>query len=158
MEEKVSICLAKGLSVIQGDVNQEIKNYPDNFFDYVILSQTLQQVYDPARLIPEMMRIAKKGIVSFPNFGHWRVRAKVLFSGRAPLTPQLPYDWHNTPNIRTVTINDFRNFAGQTGVTILNEAAINTDNKNPIQADPSFPRNYQPAQPARHLWHFFNWI
>ncbi len=130
VEDRVATCLAKGLSVIQGDINQEILHYPDQYFDYVILSQTLQQVYHPARLIPDMLRIGKKGIVSFPNFSHWRIRRQVLFSGRAPLTPQLPYAWYDTPNIRIITLTDFRRFARKLGVDILRETTINTDKQN----------------------------
>ncbi len=129
-ESKVAVCLDKGLPVIQGDINEVIKNYPDNAFDYVILSQTLQQVYQPFELIQAMMRVGKKGVVSFPNFSHWRIRTQILLSGTAPITPQLPYEWYNTPNIRVITINNFRKFAQQSGVDILAETAINTDSKD----------------------------
>ena len=128
VEQRVATCIEKGLSVIQGDINEEIDDYPDNSFDYVILSQTLQQVYEPLELINQMMRIGDKVIVSFPNFGHWHIRYQVLFKGIAPLTPQLPYQWYDTPNIRILSIRDFREFAKHVGFSILKEVAIDTDN------------------------------
>ncbi|MCF8110291.1 MAG: methionine biosynthesis protein MetW [Desulfobacteraceae bacterium] len=130
VEEKVVKCIEKGLSVIQGDINEEVHDYPDDTFDYVILSQTLQQVYDPLALIRSMLRIGEKAIVSFPNFGHWHVRQQVLFTGHAPITPQLPYTWHGTPNIRILSIKDFRAFADEVGFSILKEVAINTDKQD----------------------------
>ncbi|MFP4453587.1 MAG: methionine biosynthesis protein MetW [Desulfobacterales bacterium] len=130
VEEKVVKCIEKGLSVIQGDINEEMHDYPDDTFDYVILSQTLQQVYDPLGLIGSMLRIGKKAIVSFPNFGHWHVRLQVLFTGHAPVTPQLPYTWYATPNIRILSIKDFRAFADNVGFLILKEVSINTDKQD----------------------------
>jgi len=128
VEERVATCIEKGISVIQGDINAEINDYPDNAFDYVILSQTLQQVYDPLGLIRNMLRIGDKAIVSFPNFGHWHIRMQVLLKGHAPITPQLPYEWHNTPNIRVLSIKDFREFARRVGFRILKEVAIDSGN------------------------------
>ena len=125
-ESRVAKCIEKGLSVLQGDINQEVEDYPDNSFDYVILSQTLQQVYAPDNLIRSMLRIGKKGIVSFPNFGHWRVRLQLLMTGHAPVTKQLPYQWYDTPNIRVLTLKDFRKFAYEVGYRILKEVAIET--------------------------------
>ncbi len=129
-EAKVAKCIAKGLSVIQGDINEEISDYPDDAFDYVILSQTLQQVYEPANLVESILRIGKKGIVSFPNFSHWRIRLQLLHTGHAPITRQLPYEWHNTPNIRVITIKDFRKFSQEVGFEIQKEVAINTNNQD----------------------------
>ncbi|MCF8128048.1 MAG: methionine biosynthesis protein MetW [Deltaproteobacteria bacterium] len=126
-EEKVARCIEKGLTVLQGDINEEVLDYPDDAFDYVILSRTLQQIYEPGKLVRAMLRIGRKGVVSFPNFSHWNVRLRLLTTGRAPLTKQLPYDWHNTPNIRVISIEDFRRFSRETGFKILREAAINTD-------------------------------
>lgn len=126
VEAKVSRCIAKGLSVLQGDVNKEVLDYPDLTFDYVILSQTLQQVYEPSRLIKEMLRIGKKGVVSFPNFSHWGIRLQLLAKGRAPISRELPYQWHDTPNIRVITMKDFRSFSKETGFKILKEVAIST--------------------------------
>lgn len=129
-EQRVAKCIARGLTVMQGDVNIEVEDYPDDAFDYVVLAQTLQQIYQPAQLIKAMMRIGRKGIVSFPNFSHWSIRMQLLFTGYAPKNKQLPYDWHNTPNIRVITLKDFRRFARETGFTILKEVAINTHNRD----------------------------
>jgi methionine biosynthesis protein MetW len=129
-ESRVAKCIEKGLTVLQGDINEEVEDYPDNSFDYVILSQTLQQVYAPDDLIRSMLRIGKKGIVSFPNFSHWRVRLQLLTTGYAPVTRQLPYQWYNTPNIRVITLKDFRKFAREVGYRILKEVAIETQTPN----------------------------
>ena len=125
-EDKVARCITKGLSVLQGDINQEIPDFPDKAFDYVVLSQTLQQVYEPAQLIMSMLRIGHNGIVSFPNFSHWQVRLQLLTKGYAPVTAQLPYQWHDTPNIRVITIEDFKRFSKEVGFEIVKWAAINT--------------------------------
>ena len=127
-EAKVAQCIERGLSVLQGDINKEVLDYEDGTFDYVILSQTLQQVYDPANLIASLLRIGKRGIVSFPNFSHWRIRLQLLLTGYAPKTKQLPYEWYDTPNIRVMTIKDFRKFSREVGFNILKEVAINTQN------------------------------
>lgn len=127
-ESKVAKCIEKGISVLQGDINEEIEDYPDNAFDYAICSQTLQQVYEPEGLIHSMMRVAKMGVVSFPNFGHIKVRMKLAATGRAPVTKELPYSWHNTPNIRVLSLNDFERFSDNVGFKVLKRAAINTKN------------------------------
>ena len=125
-EIKVAKCIEKGLTVLQGDINEEVLDYPDNAFEYVILSQTLQQIFEPSELIRSMLRIGKRGVVSFPNFSHWRIRLQLLLSGYAPVTEQLPYEWYDTPNIRVITIKDFRKFSREVGFDILKEVAINT--------------------------------
>jgi len=125
-EEKVARCIEKGLSVLQGDISEEVHDYPERSFDYVILSQTLQQVYKPDNLIRAMLRIGQKGIVSFPNFSHWQIRMQLLFTGYAPVSRQLPYQWFDTPNIRVITLKDFRKFVQEVGLTVLREAAIDT--------------------------------
>ncbi len=123
-EAKASKCIEKGLSVLQGDINEEVLDYPDGAFDYVILSQTLQQVYEPEELIQSLLRIGKQGIVSFPNFSHWSVRLQLLTTGYAPKTKELPYEWYNTPNIRVITLKDFRKISKELNFNILREAAI----------------------------------
>ena len=125
-ESKVVRCIERGLSVLQGDLNEEIEDFPDQAFDYIVLSQTLQQVYEPDRLIRSILRIGRNGIVSFPNFSHWRIRLQLLLTGKAPVTPQLPYQWYDTPNIRVITIKDFILFSKQVGFMIIKAAAINT--------------------------------
>lgn len=125
-KDKVAQCIAKGLTVLQGDFNDEVDDYPDKSFDYVILSQTLQQVYEPARLLYSLARIGKRVIVSFPNFSHLSIRLQLLLKGVAPKNEQLPYSWYDTPNIRVITLNDFRKFARDVGYSIIKELAINT--------------------------------
>ena len=145
-EKKVAQCVAKGLNVIHGDINQEVKDYHDDEFDYVILSQTLQQVYEPASLLKEILRIGRMGIVSFPNFSHWRIRLQLMLTGYAPVTKQLPFQWHDTPNIRVITIKDFRKFARDVGFKILKETAINTNTQDRkgriVQTLPTFWATY----------------
>jgi len=127
-KDKVAQCIGKGLTVLQGDFNSEVDDYPDKSFDYIILSQTLQQVFEPARLLYSLARVGKKVIVSFPNFSHFSIRLQLLFYGLAPKSKQLPYSWYDTPNIRVITLNDFRKFARDVGYRIVKEVAINTHN------------------------------
>lgn len=125
-KEKAATCIERGLSVLQGDIKEEVADYPDAAFDVVILSQTLQQVYQPDVLLKSLSRIGKQVIVSFPNFSHYRIRLQLLFKGQAPRSRQLPYSWYNTPNIRIITLEDFRKFSRKVGYTIVKECAINT--------------------------------
>lgn len=125
-EGKVTRGIERGLSILHGDINEEVRDYPDGHFDYVILSQTLQQVFDPARLIREMLRVGRLGIVSFPNFAYYRIRCQLLLRGRAPVSRELPYEWYDTPNIRAITIRDFRRFCSREGFDIVRETAIST--------------------------------
>ena len=111
----VQKAIARGVSVYQGDVASSIEDYPDGAFDYVILSQTLQQMRYPLEVLKQMLRVGKRSIVAFPNFGHWRVRLSHLFSGRSPRTPLFPFDWYNTPNIHFLTIIDFEDLIARQG-------------------------------------------
>lgn len=129
-EQKAATCIARGLSVIQGDLNEEVDEYPDLSFDYVILSQTLQQVFEPARLLKSLARVGKRVIVSFPNFSHFTIRTTLLFTGLAPRNDQLPYSWYDSPNIRVITLKDFKKFARDVGYSIVKETAINTNADN----------------------------
>src|ERR1700756_3914110 len=97
--EGVNRCVAKGLAVVQGDADTDLVNYPDDAFDYVILSQTLQATRQPRHVLEQMLRIGRRAIVSFPNFGHWKIRLKILLGGRMPPIDNLPYRWYDTPNI-----------------------------------------------------------
>ena len=106
-QKGVNECVARGLSVIQGDADTDLVDYPDDAFDYVILSQTLQATHRPRHVVEQMLRIGKKAIVSFPNFAHWRVRTLLGFTGRMPMTRNLPDHWYDTPNIHFCTIRDF---------------------------------------------------
>jgi methionine biosynthesis protein MetW len=122
--KEVIACVEKGLSVLQGDMHEETRDIADGSFDYVILSQTLQQVYRPEWIIGEMLRVGKQGIVSFPCFSHYAIKAQLLFRSRAPVTKELPYQWYDTPNIRVITLKDFRRFCSDRGITILKEIAV----------------------------------
>ena len=126
LEPKVAQCIAKGLTVLQGDINEEVLDYQDDTFEYVILSQTLQQVYYPDKLLKSLLKVGRKVIVSFPNFSHWSIRLQVLLTGLAPKNEQLPYEWYDTPNIRVITLKDFRKFVKEQDCTIVKEVAINT--------------------------------
>ncbi|MCC6265615.1 MAG: methionine biosynthesis protein MetW [Bryobacterales bacterium] len=104
---KVHKAISKGLSVYQGDINAGLTVYPDNAFDVVVLSQTLQETQQPRQVMLEMLRIGRKVVVTFPNFAHWSVRVSLLIHGKAPRTKFLPYSWYNSPNIRVLSIGDF---------------------------------------------------
>jgi methionine biosynthesis protein MetW len=106
-QDGVNACVAKGLSVIQGDADTDLTDYPDAAFDYVILSQTLQATFAPLDVLKQMLRIGKHCIISIPNFGYWQVRLKLLLHGRMPVTPHLPHTWYDTPNIHFCTLRDF---------------------------------------------------
>ena len=120
IDEKCVIeSLEKGLSVIQGDLDEGLKQFPDKSFDYAILNQTLQSTDKPDYVLEEMLRVSKKAIVSFPNFGYWRVRCYLFFKGKMPKSKALPYEWYNTPNIHLNTIKDFFEFCKIHNITIL---------------------------------------
>ncbi len=120
----VSACVARGLSVVQGDADADLADYPDDGFDMAILSDTLQAMRSPATVLRQLLRIARRGVVSFPNFGHWRVRRALLFGGRMPVTPSLPVSWHETANIHLCTIDDFRALAAQAGFAVESAAFL----------------------------------
>ena len=115
---KVAKAVAAGLSVYQGDIDGGLADYPDDAFDYVILSQTLQEARKPRQVLREMMRVGQKAIVAFPNFGHWSFRLSLLWNGRAPKTKHLPYEWYDSPNIHVVTIPDFEDLAAAENLKI----------------------------------------
>ena len=104
---QVRRAIARGVSVYQGDIDEGLADYPDKAFDYVILSQTLQETRSPLKVLREMLRVGRRAIISFPNFGHWKVRAAMLVNGQAPKTKLFPYNWYNSPNIHFLSINDF---------------------------------------------------
>jgi methionine biosynthesis protein MetW len=115
---KVQRAIARGVSVYQGDIDHGLQDYPDQAFDYVILSQTLQETRQPLQVLREMLRVGRRAIVAFPNFGHWRVRLSMLTTGRAPKTRLFPYDWHDSPNIHFLTVDDFEQLARQEGLSL----------------------------------------
>ncbi len=110
---KVQKAIARGVAAYQGDIEEALSDYPDAAFDMVILSQTLQETRRPLQVLNDMMRVGKRAIVAFPNFGHWRVRVSHLFSGRAPKTKLFPYDWYNSPNLHYLTVDDFEEVAAK---------------------------------------------
>lgn len=114
----VTAAIARGQSVVQGDANRDLADYPDDAFDYAILSQTLQTTERPDLVVEELLRIAPRAFVSFPNFAHWRVRLALLWGGRMPVTRLLPVAWYETPNIHHVTVSDFRDLIGAKGIGI----------------------------------------
>ena len=114
----VAECVARGLSVIQGDADADLANYPDAVFDYAILSQTLQTTRRPDKVLGELLRVGRKAFVSFPNFGHWRVRLSLLWNGRMPVTRSLPVSWYATENIHHLTVADFRGLVDELGVRV----------------------------------------
>jgi methionine biosynthesis protein MetW len=122
--EGVNLCVAKGLSVIQGDADTDLSEYPDDVFDYVILSQTLQATRNPRRVMEHMLRIGRRAIISLPNFGYWRMRAQLVFKGRMPVTSHLPYTWYDTPNIHFCTIRDFVSLCDEVGAKIERAQAL----------------------------------
>jgi methionine biosynthesis protein MetW len=122
--EGVNQCVAKGLAVIQGDADTDLADYPNDAFDYVILSQTLQATWQPRQVLEHMLRIGHTAVVSFPNFGHWKIRLKLLFLGRMPRTDNLPDTWYDTPNIHFCTIRDFRQLCEEIGAEIETAVAL----------------------------------
>jgi methionine biosynthesis protein MetW len=120
----VNACVRHGLSVIQGDADHDLEDYPSDAFDYVVLSQTLQATHQPKRVLEHLVRIGRRAIVSFPNFGHWRIRLGLLTQGRMPLTPALAHPWHETPNIHLCTILDFVALCDELGITIERSVAL----------------------------------
>jgi len=142
-QDGVNACVAKGLSVVQGDADRDLADYPDNAFDYVVLSKTIQAVRHPRAVLKELVRIAERAIVSLPNFGHWRMRAQLLAAGRMPNTPALPTRWCETENLHLCTVRDFADLARELNLEI--ERAV------PIAGG-------QPGAPfARSIWRA-NWF
>jgi methionine biosynthesis protein MetW len=123
--EGVNDCVAKGLAVIQGDADTDLFDYPDDAFDYVVLSQTLQATRRPRQVLEQMLRIGQRAIVSFPNFGHWGIRLQILAEGRMPRTDNLPDAWYDTPNIHFCTIKDFRELCHMVGARMERAVALN---------------------------------
>ena len=123
--DKVEVCLQKGLSVVEGDANKEIISFPNKCFDYVILSQTLQTVERPKWIMNEILRIGKKAIISFPNFGYWLCRTQIAFKGKMPVTSDLKLHWYDTQNIHLCTISDFCELVDEMNFVIENKFGIN---------------------------------
>ncbi len=118
-ERKVGLCVEKGIAVYHGDMENILSMYPDDSFDYVILSRTLQEIRNPLVVLKEIVRIGKKAIVSFPNFANWKIRVHLLFKGTAPKNSALPYNWYDTPNIHYLSVKDFYSFCRTHSIEIL---------------------------------------
>jgi len=126
-EEGVGACIAKGLTVLQGDIDEGLRDYPDRSFDYVILNQTIQAVKKPDMVLSEMLRVGKKGVVGIPNFAFWRMRLYLMFNGRMPKTEFLPYEWYNTPNIHFCSLLDFDEYCGKNAIAVERRIYLSTD-------------------------------
>ena len=140
-KKKVQICISKGLTVIEGNAELDLKQFPNESFDYVILGQTLQAFVSPEIVIEELLRVGKKAIVTIPNFGHWKVRLNLLFKGTMPVTETLPNDWYNTPNIHMCTIKDFFKFSKIMNFKIFNSLALANKNVSKINNSNLFIKN-----------------
>jgi len=133
---KVQNCIAKGLTIIEGNAEEDLKQFPDKSFDYVILSQTLQAFLNPEKVINELLRIGKQAIVTIPNFGYWKIRLHLLLKGTMPVTRTLPDEWYNTPNIHLCTIKDFvffskaKNFKLSKSIALKNNQLSDIKNSN----------------------------
>ena len=131
-KNKVQECIAKGLTVIEGNAERDLKQFPDKSFDYVVLSQTLQAFLDPELVLKELLRVGKQAIVTIPNFGYWKIRLHLLLKGTMPITKTLPDEWYNTPNIHMCSIKDFYNFVKSRNIKIFKSLAINNKNASII--------------------------
>ncbi len=132
-KENVTKCIYKGLSVIEGNAETELHQFPNQSFDFVILSQTLQAFYNPERVLKDLLRIGKSVIISIPNFGYWKVRTSLLIFGKMPITKTLPNSWYNTPNLHMCTIKDFFHFCVEKNIKIKNAVGINEDKTSEIK-------------------------
>ena len=124
-KNNVQKCISKGLSIIEGNAEKDLHQFPDLSFDYVVLSQTLQAFYYPEKVIEDLLRVADKAIVTIPNFGYWKVRLHLLFKGTMPVTENLPDEWYNTPNLHMCTIKDFFNFCFNKEIELFKSIALN---------------------------------
>ena len=132
-QKKVQESVAKGLAVIEGDAEKDLISYTNSSFDFAILNQSLQQFYDPRKVMNELLRIAKKAIITIPNFGYWKVRLQLVLRGTMPVTKNLPYTWYNTPNLHMCTIKDFYNLCRLDNITIEKSISVSSDKISNIQ-------------------------
>ena len=132
-EEYVKKCISRGLSVIEGDAETELHRFPDQSFDFVILSQTLQAFYNPEKVLKDLLRVGKSAIVSIPNFGYWKVRTSLLFFGKMPVTKTLPNNWYDTPNLHMCTIKDLFNFCSDKNIKINKIIGLNENRTSEIK-------------------------
>ena len=132
-EEYVKKCISRGLSVIEGNAETELHQFPNQSFDFVILSQTLQAFYNPEQVLKDLLRVGKSTIVSIPNFGYWKVRTSLLFFGKMPVTKTLPNSWYNTPNLHMCTIKDLFNFCLDKNIKINKIIGLNENQTSEIK-------------------------
>ena len=132
-KSKVQECIAKGLTVIEGNAEKDLKQFPDKSFEYVVLSQTLQAFLNPELVINELLRVGKKAIVTIPNFGYWKVRLHLLLKGTMPITKRLPDEWYNTPNVHMCSIKDFFHFVKSKDIKIFKSLAVSNQNVSIIK-------------------------
>ena len=132
-QKRVQESVAKGLAVIEGDAEKDLVDYPNASFDFAILNQSLQQFHDPRKVLDELLRVAKKAIITIPNFGYWKVRLNLLFKGTMPVTENLPHTWYNTPNLHMCTIKDFYNLCKLDNIEIVKSISISSDKVSDIQ-------------------------
>tara|TARA_B100000989_G_scaffold227524_1_gene174587 strand:+ start:8563 stop:9159 length:597 start_codon:yes stop_codon:yes gene_type:complete len=140
-KEKVQTCISKGLTVIEGNAEFDLKQFPNKSFDYVVLGQTLQAFVNPELVINELLRVGKKAIVTIPNFGHWKVRLNLMIKGTMPVTKTLPNEWYNTPNIHMCTIKDFFKFSETIDFKIFKSLALIKKNVSNINNSNLFTKN-----------------
>ena len=140
-KDKVQTCVSKGLTVIEGNAELDLKQFPNDSFDYVVLGQTLQAFVNPEIVIKELLRVGKKAIITIPNFGHWKVRLNLLIKGTMPITESLPNDWYNTPNIHMCTIKDFVRFSETINFKIVKSLALINKNISKISKSNIFLKN-----------------
>ena len=140
-KEKVQTCISKGLTVIEGNAEFDLKQFPNKSFDYVVLGQTLQAFVNPELVINELLRVGKKAIVTIPNFGHWKVRLNLMIKGTMPVTKTLPNEWYNTPNIHMCTIKDFFKFSETINFKIFKSLALINKNVSNINNSNLFTKN-----------------
>ena len=140
-KDKVQTCVSKGLTVIEGNAELDLKQFPNDSFDYVVLGQTLQAFVNPEIVIKELLRVGKKAIITIPNFGHWKVRLNLLIKGTMPITESLPNDWYNTPNIHMCTIKDFVKFSKIINFKIFNSLALTNKKISNINNSNLFYKN-----------------
>ena len=140
-KDKVQICVSKGLTVIEGNAELDLKQFPNDSFDYVVLGQTLQAFVNPEIVIKELLRVGKKAIITIPNFGHWKVRLNLLIKGTMPITESLPNEWYNTPNIHMCTIKDFVKFSKIINFKIFKSLALTNKNISNITNSNLFYKN-----------------
>ena len=131
-KNNVQLCISKSLSVIEGNAERDLQQFPHLSFDYVILSQTLQAFYNPEKVIDDLLKVANKAIVTIPNFGYWKVRLHLLLKGTMPITKNLPDEWYNTPNLHMCTIKDFYNFCYKKNIELYKSIALNGEKTSKI--------------------------